>query len=134
MPAKKKKGGGKKKAKKEEDGPKAPVKQFCKVEVVNATWKSMRFVMQMSTDERLSTVVAALRDRHQVGMRGLRLYYGEIIVEEASIDIEADPTLADIGVTGGTKLFDDFKHILTYDFPPYRRSVLNLPTKTSFIM
>ncbi|KAG8467864.1 hypothetical protein KFE25_006916 [Diacronema lutheri] len=132
MPVKKKPGAKKKKASKGDAVPKAPAKEYVHVDVCNATWKSMRLTLQLTTSERIATVVAALQNFHGVGVKGLRLYVGDAIVEETLIDTGANPTLKELGIVGGSQLFDAFRASITYDYPPFR-SVLNLPVHTSLI-
>mmetsp|Transcript_8995 Transcript_8995/g.26134 ORF Transcript_8995/g.26134 Transcript_8995/m.26134 type:complete len:137 (+) Transcript_8995:68-478(+) len=136
MPVKKKAGakkGAKKKASKEDDTPKPPPTQYISIEVVNAKWQSMRFTMHMTTDQKISTVVSSLQAKHDVGVKGLRLYVGDQAFEESMIDVGSDPTLSELGIQGGHKIFDKFTQVITYDYPPFH-SVLNLPVETSFIM
>lgn len=135
MPAKKKATGGKKKKKKsdaaKEDVKAPPPTKYVNVEICNATWKSMRFTTRMSVDEPVSKIVQQLQARHSVGIKGLRLYLGEEVVTEKLIDIELKQTLNDIGIIGGSPIFDSFRQVITYDYPPFR-SVLNLPVHTPF--
>jgi hypothetical protein len=132
MPVRKK-GTKKKSAKsKDDDAPKVPFKEFVHVDVCNANWKSMRLTLNLTTDEPIATVITALQNFHGVGIKGLRLYLGEAVMEDKLILIDSNPKLKDLGLVGGSQLFDEFRASITYDYPPFR-SVLNLPVHTHLI-
>lgn len=130
MPAKKK-GTGKKK-KKVDVLPKGPEIEHVLVDVRNEQWKSMRLTLPLTVDARIATIVAALQNFHGVGTKGLRLFVGDSVVEGTLIDMGANPSLKDLGVRGGSQLFDEARVAITYDFPPFR-SALNLPVHTTLI-
>lgn len=129
MPAKKKAGKGKKK--KASDEPTAPPLRYVHVDLHNSTWQSMRLALTLTTDERIAKLATAIEDFHGASGDGLRLFLGES-VDGGPLDLSVNPTLEELGISGGSRLFDRFRVRLTYDYPPFR-SALNLPVRTSFI-